>query len=70
MASARRYPYQPLVGAGAVVHRKGKVLLVRRKFPPNKGMWSIPGGRVELGEGGLRSKPDEGLRCGQNLQKS
>lgn len=51
MATSRRYPPHPLVGAGAVVHRQGKVLLVRRNFPPNEGMWSIPGGRVELGEG-------------------
>jgi ADP-ribose pyrophosphatase YjhB (NUDIX family) len=39
-----------LVGAGAVIHRGGKVLLVKRKFPPNQGKWSIPGGLVELGE--------------------
>jgi ADP-ribose pyrophosphatase YjhB (NUDIX family) len=39
-----------LVGAGAVVHRGKEVLLVKRNFPPNQGKWSIPGGRVELGE--------------------
>jgi ADP-ribose pyrophosphatase YjhB (NUDIX family) len=50
LEAPRRYPTRPLVGAGAVVHRGGKVLLVRRKFPPNKGKWSIPGGLVELGE--------------------
>ena len=50
MEAPRRYPTRPLVGAGAVVHRGGKVLLVRRKFPPNQGRWSIPGGLVELGE--------------------
>jgi ADP-ribose pyrophosphatase YjhB (NUDIX family) len=38
------------VGAGAVVHRGGRVLLVRRKFPPNIEKWAIPGGLVELGE--------------------
>jgi len=46
----RRYPTRPLVGAGAVICRGKKVLLVRRKFPPNQGRWSIPGGLVELGE--------------------
>ena len=46
----REYPSRPLVGAGAVVHRKDRILLVRRAFPPNKGKWSIPGGLVELGE--------------------
>jgi ADP-ribose pyrophosphatase YjhB (NUDIX family) len=50
MDAPRRYPTRPLVGAGAVVHRGGKVLLVRRKFPPNRGRWAIPGGLVELGE--------------------
>jgi 8-oxo-dGTP diphosphatase len=48
--SPRRYPSRPLVGAGAVVHRDGRVLLVKRRNPPNKGRWAIPGGLVELGE--------------------
>ena len=39
-----------MVGAGAVVHRDGKVLLVKRKYPPNEGRWALPGGLVELGE--------------------
>ena len=30
--------------------RSGKVLLVRRKNPPNRGRWTVPGGLVELGE--------------------
>jgi len=32
------------------VHRRGRVLLVRRRNPPNQGKWAIPGGLVELGE--------------------
>jgi len=32
------------------VHSRGKVLLVRRKNPPNQGKWALPGGLVELGE--------------------
>jgi 8-oxo-dGTP diphosphatase len=46
----RRYPGRPLVGAGAVVHRTGKVLLVKRRNSPNQGRWALPGGLVELGE--------------------
>ena len=46
----REYPSRPLVGAGAVVHKAGKVLLVKRAFPPNKGKWAFPGGLIELGE--------------------
>lgn len=50
MASGREYPKRPLVGAGALMVRRGKVLLVRRKNPPNRGRWTVPGGLVELGE--------------------
>ncbi len=50
MPSRREYPDHPLVGAGALVHEQGRVLLVRRRFPPNEGLWAIPGGLVELGE--------------------
>ncbi|HIJ38993.1 MAG TPA: NUDIX hydrolase [Rhodospirillaceae bacterium] len=40
----------PTVGVGAVVWKDGKVLLVRRKYPPRQGSWTFPGGRQELGE--------------------
>ena len=33
-----------------MVHRGGRVLLVKRRNPPNKGRWALPGGLVELGE--------------------
>ena len=35
---------------GAVVFKDGAVLLVRRRRPPNQGLWAIPGGSLELGE--------------------
>ena len=37
--------------AGAVVRdTSGRVLLVRRANDPGRGLWSIPGGRIEDGE--------------------
>ncbi|TYP89913.1 ADP-ribose pyrophosphatase YjhB (NUDIX family) [Blastococcus xanthinilyticus] len=36
---------------GALVHdRAGRLLLVRRRNDPGRGLWSVPGGRVEPGE--------------------
>jgi len=46
----REYPIAPIVGVGAVIVRDNHVLLVRRGNEPNRGLWSIPGGAVELGE--------------------
>jgi 8-oxo-dGTP diphosphatase len=40
----------PELCVGAVVVDRGRLLLVRRANPPAAGRWSIPGGRVELGE--------------------
>jgi len=46
----RLYPNQPIIGVGAVIICKGKILLEKRKSEPGRGKWSIPGGLVELGE--------------------
>ena len=46
----RIYPKQPIVGVGAIIISKGKILLEKRKNEPGKGKWSVPGGLVELGE--------------------
>ncbi len=46
----REFPLSPLLGVGAVVVEKGRVLLVRRGREPMKGHWSLPGGLLELGE--------------------
>ncbi len=45
-----RYPERPVVGVAGVVLAGGKVLLVQRGRPPGVGLWSLPGGGVELGE--------------------
>ncbi|MDA4135244.1 MAG: NUDIX domain-containing protein [Thaumarchaeota archaeon] len=50
MRSRREYPEHPLVGAGGLIHKDGAILLIKRKFEPNKGRWSLPGGLVEVGE--------------------
>jgi 8-oxo-dGTP diphosphatase len=47
---SRQYPAQPIVGVGAVILDQGKVVLVKRKYEPLAGQWSLPGGRLELGE--------------------
>ncbi|MFN2624567.1 MAG: NUDIX hydrolase [Mycobacteriales bacterium] len=37
--------------AGAVIRDdSGRLLLVRRRHEPSRGLWSLPGGRVEPGE--------------------
>jgi len=41
---------RPEICVGAVVRRAGHLLLVQRGTPPGLGQWSLPGGRVELGE--------------------
>jgi len=46
----REFPEIPLVGVGAVIVDRGRVLLVRRGSEPLKGQWSLPGGLLELGE--------------------
>jgi 8-oxo-dGTP diphosphatase len=47
---AREYPDNPVVGVGGVVVQDGRVLIVKRAHAPRQGEWSLPGGRVELGE--------------------
>jgi 8-oxo-dGTP diphosphatase len=46
----RQYPERPIVGVGAVIVEDGKVVLIKRKYEPLKGHWSLPGGIVEIGE--------------------
>ncbi len=48
--SSRRYPSFPIPGVGGVVYSSKGILLVRRDKDPGKGLWSIPGGGVEVGE--------------------
>jgi len=42
---------RPTVAVGAIVlDASGRVLLIQRGRPPAQGKWTLPGGRVELGE--------------------
>ena len=50
MSDSRQYPERPIVGVGAVIVDDGKVVLIKRKYEPLKGHWSLPGGMVEVGE--------------------
>jgi 8-oxo-dGTP diphosphatase len=43
-------PERPQLAVSAAIFRDGKVLLVRRARSPGKGLYSLPGGRVEFGE--------------------
>lgn len=49
-AVARQYPARPIAGVGAVIFVEGRVVLIRRRYEPLAGQWSLPGGAVELGE--------------------
>jgi ADP-ribose pyrophosphatase YjhB (NUDIX family) len=48
--ASRHYPTSPIVGVGAVIIADAKVVLIKRKYEPLAGQWSLPGGRLELGE--------------------
>ena len=43
-------PSRPQLAVSAAIFRERKVLLVRRARSPSKGVYSLPGGRVEFGE--------------------
>ncbi len=48
--SARTYPTRPYLAVSAAIFRDGRVLIVRRARPPAHGLYTLPGGGVELGE--------------------
>ena len=50
MTDDRRYPKRPLVGVGALIFDRGRILMAQRGKEPLKGWWSLPGGALELGE--------------------
>jgi ADP-ribose pyrophosphatase YjhB (NUDIX family) len=65
MPSDREYPARPILGVGAVILVSAEeartigwpappvdpgVVLIKRRFEPLAGQWSLPGGAVEVGE--------------------
>ena len=48
--NVRIYPTRPYLAVSAAIFREGRVLIVRRGRPPALGLYTLPGGGVELGE--------------------
>jgi 8-oxo-dGTP diphosphatase len=46
----RHYPVRPHIGVGVMMVRDNHLLLIKRKYNPDAGYWSIPGGHLDLGE--------------------
>lgn len=47
---SREYPQHVITAVGAILVFDGRILLVKRGSEPGKGLWSIPGGAMEVGE--------------------
>ena len=50
MSRRRLYPDKPMVGVGILIKKGDEYLLIKRAAEPDAGLWSIPGGLVEIGE--------------------
>jgi 8-oxo-dGTP diphosphatase len=50
MSRRREYPSRPIVGVGIMIREGDNYLLIKRAANPDKGLWSVPGGLVEVGE--------------------
>jgi 8-oxo-dGTP diphosphatase len=50
VADPRAYPDRPYLAVSAAIFRDGKVLLAKRARPPVTGVYTLPGGVVEIGE--------------------
>jgi len=57
----RRYPIRPHVGVGILLVRDNNLLLIRRKYNPDAGYWSIPGGHLDIGEEVEKAAEREGF---------
>jgi 8-oxo-dGTP diphosphatase len=50
MTDPRSHPERPYLAVSAAIFRDDKVLIVRRARPPAHGLYTLPGGVVEVGE--------------------
>ncbi|MHA2184397.1 MAG: NUDIX hydrolase [Promethearchaeota archaeon] len=57
----RHYPLFPHIGVGILLIRDNQLLLVKRKYDPDAGYWSIPGGHLDLGEETEKAAEREGF---------
>ena len=63
------YPPYPVPSAAVLVYNKGRVLLIKRRFEPGAGKWSLPGGKVEMGEKTAETAAREVLEeCGIEVE--
>ncbi len=46
----RQYPQSPIASVAVCVFKGERLLVAKRANPPSQGLWSVPGGVVELGE--------------------
>jgi ADP-ribose pyrophosphatase len=59
MSGRRLYPEKPMVGVGVLIREGDRYLLIKRAAEPDAGLWSIPGGLVEIGERGKEAAARE-----------
>lgn len=50
MSRRREYPTRPIAGVGVMIRDGERYLLIKRAANTDKGLWSVPGGLVEVGE--------------------
>ncbi|MBC8223515.1 NUDIX hydrolase [Candidatus Bathyarchaeota archaeon] len=61
MSGRRLYPDKPMVGVGVLIQKDDRYLLIKRAAEPDAGLWSVPGGMVELGERAKEAAKREAL---------
>jgi len=50
LADSRSHPDRPYLAVSAAIFRGDEILIVRRARPPAHGVYTLPGGVVEIGE--------------------